>query len=308
MDTSRAEKAPGVRAVLTGADARGILYGRRYRDISVLAQERARFMGERVAAVAADTLEQAEQALDLIQVDYEELPAVFDPVAALARGAPILHPDLNDYTGLPKKVDSPTNAFVHDVFTRGDIAGGFAQADLIVENSYTVSRVHQAFLEPHCCLVWIDDRERVQMWSPNKAPQGLRDSMAAAFDIPKEKIRVNPVAIGGDFGGKGAAIDEPICYLLALRTGRPVKMIMKYREEFVAGAPRHAAVMRLKTGVKRDGTIVAHEMEAYLDSGAYGGFRPGAVVGGIAHAAGCYRARHARISVARVYTNNLPGG
>ena len=308
IDTSRAEKAPGVRAVLTGADAHGILYGRRYRDISVLAQGRVRFMGERVAAVAADTLEQAEQALDLIQVDYEELPAVFDPVAALAPGAPILHPDLNDYKGLPKKVDSPTNAFVHDVFTRGDIAEGFAQADLIVENSYTVSRVHQAFLEPHCCLVWIDERERVQMWSPNKVPQGLRESMAAAFDIPKEKIRVNPVAIGGDFGGKGAPIDEPICYLLALRSGRPVKMVMEYREEFVAGAPRHAAVMRLKTGVKRNGTIVAHEMEAYLDSGAYGGFRPGPVVGGIAHAGGCYRAKHARISVARVYTNNLPGG
>jgi CO/xanthine dehydrogenase Mo-binding subunit len=156
--------------------------------------------------------------------------------------------------------------------------------------------------------VWIDEQERVQMWSPNKAPQGLRESMCNAFKIAPEKIRVNPVAIGGDFGGKGAPIDEPICYLLALRTGRPVKMIMEYREEFVAGAPRHAAVMRLKTGVNRDGRIVAHQMDAFLDAGAYGGFRPGAVVGGIAHAGGCYRAEHARISVSRVYTNNLPGG
>jgi CO/xanthine dehydrogenase Mo-binding subunit len=132
--------------------------------------------------------------------------------------------------------------------------------------------------------------------------------MAAAFDIPKEKIRVNPVTIGGDFGGKGAPIDEPICYLLAQRSGRPVKMVMEYREEFIAGAPRHAGVMRLKTGVKRDGTMVAHEMEAFLDAGAYGGFRPGAVIGGVAHAGGCYRAAHARIAVSRVYTNNLPGG
>ncbi len=308
IDTSRAQKAPGVRAALTGADARGILYGRRYRDISVMAQERVRFTGERVAAVAADTLEQVEQALDLIQVDYEELPAVFDPVAALAPGAPIIHPDLNNYKGLPKKMASPTNAFVDDVFTRGDVAEGFAESDLIVENTYAVARVHQAFLEPHCCLVWIDEQDRVQMWSPNKVPQGLKESMCGAFNIPNEKIRVNPVAIGGDFGGKGAPIDEPICYLLALRAGRPVKMVMEYREEFIAGAPRHAAVMRLKTGVKRDGTIMAHEMEAYLDSGAYGGFRPGAVIGGISHAAGCYRAPHARIAVARVYTNNLPGG
>ena len=308
VDTSRAEKAPGVRAILTGADVRGILYGRRYRDISVLAQDRVRFIGERVAAVAADTLEQAEEALELLEVDYEELPAVFDPVAALQEGAPIIHPDVNSYPGLPKPLARPSNAFVNDIFTRGNIAEGFAQSDVVVENTFTVSRVHQAFLEPHCCLVWIDDQDRVQMWSPNKAPQGLKESMSAALNIPKEKIRVNPVAIGGDFGGKGAPIDEPICYLLALRTGRPVKMVMEYREEFVAGAPRHAAVIRLKTGVKRDGTMVAHEMEAYLDSGAYSGFRPGAVVGGIAHAGGCYRAEHARIAVSRVYTNNLPGG
>jgi CO/xanthine dehydrogenase Mo-binding subunit len=308
VDASRAEKAPGVRAVLTGEDARGILYGRRYRDISVLAQDRVRFLGERVAAVAADTLEQAENALDLIQVEYEELPAVFDPIAALQEGAPIVHPDVASYKGLPKPLEHPTNRFVHDVFTRGDVSVGFAQSDLVVENTFTVPRVHQAFLEPHCCVVRIDERERVQMWSPNKVPHGLKESMAQAFGIPKDRIRVNPVAIGGDFGGKGAPIDEPICYLLAARAQRPVKMVMEYREEFFAGAPRHAAVMKLKTGVKRDGTIVAHQMDAYLDAGAYGGFRPGAVINGIAHAGGCYRAEHARISISRVYTNNLPGG
>ena len=308
IDTSRAERAEGVHAVLTGNDVRGILYGRRYRDIAILAQDRARFMGERVAAVAADTLEQAEHALDLIEVHYEELPAVFDPEAALQEGAPIIHPDVGSYKGLPKPLDAPTNRFAHDVFNRGDVDAGFAQADVIVENAFTVARVHQAFLEPHCCLAWIDEQERVQMWSPNKAPQGLRESMCNAFGIAPEKVCIHPVAIGGDFGGKGAPIDEPICYLLALRSGRPVKMIMEYREEFIASAPRHAAVMRLKTGVKRDGTIVAHQMDAFLDAGAYGGFRPGAVVGGIAHASGCYRAAHSRISVSRVYTNNLPGG
>jgi CO/xanthine dehydrogenase Mo-binding subunit len=308
IDVSRAEKAPGVRAVLTGNDVRGMLYGRRYRDISILAQDRVRFIGERVAAVAADTFEQAENALDLIHVDYEELAAVFDPIAAVQEGAPIVHPDVASYKGLPKPLDHPTNRFVHDVFTRGDVEVGFKRADVIVENTFTVARVHQSFIEPHCCLVSIDDQERVQMWSPNKVPHGLKQSMAQAFGIPKEKIRVNPVSIGGDFGGKGAPIDEPICYLLALRSRRPVKMVMEYREEFFAGAPRHAAIMKLKTGVKGDGTIVAHQMDAYLDAGAYGGFRPGAVVGGIAHAGGCYRAEHARIAVSRVYTNNIPGG
>ena len=308
IDISRAEKAPGVRAVLTGSDVRGILYGRRYRDISVLAQDRARFLGERVAAVAAETLEQAENALELIQIEYEELPAVFDPEAALQEGAPLIHPDVASYKGLPAPLAQPTNRFVHDVFTRGDVEAGFARADVIVENTFTVPRVHQSFLEPHCCLVWIDAQSRVQMWSPNKVPHGLKESMSQAFGIPKERIRVNPVVIGGDFGGKGAPIDEPICYLLAARSGRPVKMVMEYREEFFAGAPRHAVVMKLKTGVKRDGTMVAHQMDAFLDAGAYGGFRPGAVVGGIAHAGGCYRAEHARIAVSRIYTNNLPGG
>ncbi|HEY6046782.1 MAG TPA: xanthine dehydrogenase family protein molybdopterin-binding subunit, partial [Pyrinomonadaceae bacterium] len=308
IDTSRAEKAEGVRAVLTGKDVAGILYGRRYRDISILAQDRARFLGERVAAVAADTLEQADRALELIDVHYEELPAVFDPEGALQEGAPIIHPDVASYKGLPKPLDAPTNRFAHDLFNRGDVDAGFARADVVVENAFTVARVHQAFLEPHCCLVWIDEQERVQMWSPNKAPQGLKESICNAFKIAPQSVCIHPVAIGGDFGGKGAPIDEPICYLLALRTGRPVKMIMEYREEFIAGAPRHAAVLRLKTGVKRDGTIVAHQMDAFLDAGAYGGFRPGAVVGGIAHAGGCYRAEHSRISVSRIYTNNLPGG
>src|SRR5512141_836101 len=179
LDTSWAAKAPGVRAILTGNDVRGILYGRRYRDISVLAQDKVRFTGERVAALAADSLEQAEHALDLIEVEYEELPAVFDPIAAAQDGAPLVHPDVNSYKGLPKQFDKPTNAFVQDVFTRGDVASGFAQADVIVENRYTVPRVHQGFLEPHCCLVWIDEQERIQMWSPCKAPQGLKSSMAA---------------------------------------------------------------------------------------------------------------------------------
>jgi len=240
IDTSRAERAEGVRAVLTGNDVRGILYGRRYRDISILAQDRARFMGERVAAVAADTLEQAEHALDLIEVHYEELPAVFDPEAALQEGAPIIHPDVGSYKGLPKPLDAPTNRFAHDVFNRGDVDAGFAQADVIVENAFTVARVHQAFLEPHCCLAWIDEQERVQMWSPNKAPQGLRESMCNAFGIAPEKVCIHPVAIGGDFGGKGAPVDEPICYLLALRSGRPVHEQFARRPD--AGARRASRI------------------------------------------------------------------
>ena len=308
IDTSRAEKAPGVRAVLTGADVKGILYGRRYRDVPVLAQDRVRFIGERVAAVAADDLEAARHAVELIQVDYEELPAVLNPIDALQEGAPILHPEVNSYHGLPKPLENPSNAYVRDVFERGDLQAGFDQSDLIVENTFTVPRVHQGFLEPHCCLVCIDDQNRAQVWSPNKVPHGLKQSLSTATGISPESIRVNPVSIGGDFGGKGAPMDEPICYFLARRAGRPVKMVMEYQEELLAGAPRHAALFELKTGVKRDGTMVAHQARGILDSGAYGGFRPGAVVGGAAHGAGLYKVPHSRVEVLRVYTNNIPGG
>ena len=236
IDTSRAEKTPGVRAVLTGADVRGVLYGRGLRDVPVLAQERVRFIGERVAAVAADDLDTAQQALELIEVEYEELPAVFDPQEAMREDAPILHPDVNSYSNLPRPLKRPSNAFVHDMWERGDIEEGFGQADLIVESTFTVPQSHQAYLEPHCCLVWIDEEGRVQVWSPNKAPHGLKRSLADTLGIPEERIRVNPIAIGGDFGGKGAMMDEPLCYFLALHTGRPVMLAMDYMEELTAGA------------------------------------------------------------------------
>ncbi|MBI4527295.1 MAG: xanthine dehydrogenase family protein molybdopterin-binding subunit [Deltaproteobacteria bacterium] len=308
LDTSRAQRVPGVRAVLTGADVKGILFGRRYRDVPVLAHERVRFAGERVAAVAAEDSAAAETALHLIRVDYEELPAVFDPVSAMEEGAPVIHPEVNSYPGLPKRLDKVSNAYVRTVYERGELETGFARSDLIVENSFALSRVYQAFLEPHCCLVWIDDQQRVQVWSPNKVPQGLRQSLSEALGIPNESIRVNPVSIGGDFGGKGAPMDEPLCYFLALRTGRPVKMVMDYQEELGAGAPRHAAVIHVKTGVNRDGTLMAHKMEVILDSGAYGGLRPSAIVNGAAHGGGFYRVPHSHIAVTRVYTNNIPGG
>ena len=308
IDTTRAEKAPGVRAVLTGEDVRGILYGRRYRDLTVLAHDRVRYMGERVAAVAAEERNAAQEALQLIQVEYEELPGVFDPVQALQEGAPLIHPDVNSYPGLPKPLDRPSNGYYCDVIEKGDLQEGFARSDVIVENTYTVSRVHPAFLEAHCCLVSIDDQGKIQVWSSSKAPHVVKQTLAEALDIPKERIRVNPVAIGGDFGGKGGALDEPLCYFLALRSGRPVKMVMEYQEEFTAGAPRHAAIIKMKTGVKHDGTLVAHQMDAYFDSGAYGGLRPGASFTGATHAGGCYRIPNARVMVMRVYTNNIPGG
>ena len=222
IDTAQARELKGVHAVLTGADVRGVLFGKSYRDSTVLAQERVRFIGEPVAAVAAVDEETAQAALDLIQVEYEELPAVLDPLQALREDAPILHPDINSYDGLPRRLEKLSNAFSREVREGGDVESGFAQADLVVENTFTMARVHQGYLEPHTCQVWIDTEGRVQIWAANKAPHSLKLGLAVALGIPEEKFCVNPVAIGGDFGGKGAIWDEPLCYFLALSTGRPV--------------------------------------------------------------------------------------
>jgi CO/xanthine dehydrogenase Mo-binding subunit len=310
IETSRAQQVPGVHVVLTGADVRGIRYGRRLFDVPVLAEDRVRFAGERVAAVAAEDRDTAEEALALIDVEYEELPVVFDPLAALEQDAPILHPEVNSYIGLPKPLDKPSNAFARDTWSKGNIDEGFTQADRIIENTFTVPRQHQAYLEPHSCLVWLDDQERLQVWASSKVPYQVKEQLSVALGLPKERIRLNPVAIGGDYGGKGSPMDIPLAYFLAVRTGRPVRMVMDYVEELTAGNPRHAAIIQLKTGVKRDGTIVAHQARVVFDSGAYGGFKPVPTVnlGGAAKAGGPYKIPHVHIEGMQVYTNTIPGG
>ena len=310
IDTSQAQQVPGIHAVLTGADVSGVRYGRRLFDVPVLAEERVRFAGERVAAVAAEDRDAAEEALALIEVEYEELPAVFDPLQALGEDAPILHPDVNSYLGLPHPLEKPSNAFVRDTWSKGNIDEGFAQADLIIENTFTVPRQHQAYLEPHSCVVWIDEQGRVQVWASSKVPYQVKEQLSVALKLPKERIRLHPVAIGGDYGGKGSPMDIPVAYFLAVRTGHPVKMVMDYVEEFTAGNPRHAAIIQLKTGVKREGTIVAHQARVLFDSGAYGGFKPTPTVnlGGASKAGGPYKIPHVHIEGVQVYTNTIPGG
>lgn len=310
IDTSRAQQVPGIHAVLTGADVRGIRYGRRLFDVPVLAEDRVRFIGERVAAVAAEDRDAADEALARIEVEYEELPAVFDVLAALRPDAPLLHPEVNSYIGLPKPLDQPANAFVRDAWSKGNIDEGFRQADVIIENIFAVPRQHQAYLEPHSCVVWLDDQGRVQIWASSKVPYPVKEQLSVALGLPKERILLHPVAIGGDYGGKGSPMDIPLAYFLARRTGRPVKMVMDYVEELTAGNPRHAAIIQLKTGVKRNGTLVAHQSRVVFDSGAYGGFKPVPTVnlGGAAKSGGPYKIPHVHIESLQVYTNTIPGG
>ena len=156
IDASRALQLPGVKTVVTGEDVTGLKIGRRVYDMPILADGVVRFIGEKVAAVAAETEELAEQALDLIEVEYEELEPVLDPVKAMEPSAPLLHPDVMSYKGLPEKLARPSNDFIYKVWKKGDINVGFQQADLIVENTFTTKAVHHAYIEPHSCVVQAD--------------------------------------------------------------------------------------------------------------------------------------------------------
>jgi carbon-monoxide dehydrogenase large subunit len=310
IDTSAAKQVPGVHAVITGADTReGGLWGRRVKDAPVLAFDRVRYAGERVAAVAADDEDIAQQALDLIEVEYEELPVVLDPFEAMEDGASILHPDFNSYVGFSHKHEAPSNVHLQTRLDRGDIDQGFAEADVIVENTYVTQRQSQAYMEPHALLVQIDPADdRVHVWHCNKVPHTTRGALAHAAGIAEERIVFHPTYIGGDFGGKGNSRITPIAYYLAKASGRPVRMISDYLEEFLAGNPRHHVIIRLKTGVTRNGTITAHSVDYVVNTGAYAAFKPMGGIGGANQAAGPYRMPNVRIESRFVYTNNLPGG
>jgi CO/xanthine dehydrogenase Mo-binding subunit len=296
--------------VLTGRDvADAGLWGRAVKDVPVIAVEKVRFAGERVAAVAAEDEDIAEQALSLIEVEYEELPPVLTPEEAMASDAPILHPDFNSYVGFRQKMLTPTNVFHRTHLDRGDIEAGFADSDFVYEATYSTQRMHQAYLEPQAITVNIDESDgRVHVWLCSKVPYNTRESLAFSANIEEKTILFHHTYIGGDFGGKGNSRNTPVAYYLAKATGRPVKIVTDYIEEFGAGNPRHHTITKLKTGVKNDGTLVAHKVEYVVDSGAYAAFKPLGTIAGANQAAGPYRIPNVQIDSYFVYTNAIPGG
>lgn len=283
-------------------------------DWPVLAWERVRFIGERVVAVAVETREQVEQALQTVAVEYDELPAVFEPERALAAGAPILHEQADEYVYLggkrPTRPHPNLQGYVLVQKGEPDLERVFAGADRIFEHTFQTPRVHQGHIEPHVAVVWIDEAGKVQVISTNKGPFALRTQMAVTLGLPEERIEVDNHFIGGDFGGKGTSIEEFACYFLARATGRPIKAVMSSTDELQAANPRHAATIRLRSGVMLDGRLVAHQAEVVFNGGAYGAGKPGPAVipaGGTATLAP-YGIPNARIEVKAVYTNSVPGG
>jgi len=309
IDTSRARAHRGVLAVLTARDLPDILVGRRMFDMPLLARDRVRFTGEKIAVVAAADPDVAEEATALIDVEYEDLPAVIDPEEAIVAGAPVVHENPGAYEGAP--AERP-HANVQSVlrFKLGDVEVGFREAARTFEHTFRTQLAHQGYLEPHAGVVAIDEDGRVQVWASNKMPFRLKELLSHALQLPAEKIRVNLTPIGGDFGGKGSLMDLPLAYHLARVTGRPVKMVMRYAEELMAGNPRHPSVITIRTGVSRDGRIVARSVRALFNSGAYAAFKPAPSVnlGGASMGAGVYRIPNLHIESFCVYTNNIPCG
>jgi CO/xanthine dehydrogenase Mo-binding subunit len=284
IDTSRAKALPGVRAVLTAADIPQLKRKAPTRAHAVLAIDRVVFVGQPVAAVAADEPAIAEEALDLITVEYDVLPAAVDPIASMQPGAPpvadagteadtseaLAHSAVTlakSDTGPAKAVNVSQQARVN----RGDVAKGFAESDLVIENTYRVPMVHQGYLEPHAVLAQWDTNGLLTLWASTQGSFNTRSEVADVLEIPENNIRVIPVECGGGFGGKIRALCEPITAVLARATGRPVRYVMTRREELEAGMPAPQVIIRLKTGVKKDGTLMALEAETVLDSGSFSG-------------------------------------
>jgi CO/xanthine dehydrogenase Mo-binding subunit len=313
IDTSAARELPGVVAVLTGADLGDVRFGRHLLDLPVLATDRVRFIGQRVAAVAAETREAAEEAVRLIDVEYEDLPTVFAPREALEADAPVLHRDSAGYRTLRGPRTPPEHPNIQGDLVKGvsadELAAAFAAADRVIEHTFRTPRQHQGFIEPHGAVVWFED-DVFHVISTNKAPFTLRAQIAAATDHPAEKIVVSNRFIGGDFGGKGFSLDEFVGYYMARETGRPVRSVMSYVEELSGAGPRHASEITLRTAVASDGTFLAHEADVVFDGGAYaaGKAAPDLVPHGGLDTMSAYSIPTTRHRLRTVYTNSVPGG
>jgi putative selenate reductase molybdopterin-binding subunit len=273
IDVAKARALPGVHAVLTHQDVPRVIYttaGQSWPEPGphdqVSLDNKVRFVGDRVAAVAAETLEIAEQACRLIEVEYEILPAVLDSQEAMKPGAPIIH-DEPDAWGIK---DAGRNLAAYIEANVGSVEAGFAQADVVIENEYRVPQVQQTPLEPHITITYWDEDDRLVVRTSTQVPFHVRRIIAPLIGLPPKRIRVIKPRIGGGFGVKQEVLIEDICAHLTIKTGRPVRLEYTREEEFIASRSRHPQIIRMKTGVKRDGTLVAQEMRLLANTGAYG--------------------------------------
>ncbi|MDH4248351.1 MAG: xanthine dehydrogenase family protein molybdopterin-binding subunit [Deltaproteobacteria bacterium] len=318
LEVSKARALPGVRAVMTATDLPDLRYGRYLRDERYMARvgDTVLFVGDRVAAVAADTLEIAKQALRLIEVDYEVLPPILTPQQAMAPDAPILHPGLGGYTVLAMAKPGTGNMASENLLERGDPDGAFAKSARVFEQVYTTEMVHQAYLEPHACLARYNPDGTYTVHASTQATFPLRNTISDALGVPQNQVRVVPTEVGGGFGGKISMLDElGACVLSRLAGGVPVRLVLSREEDLIASEPRSGFHMTFRTGVTAEGQLLARTIDILLDNGAFAraGVLTSASVPGFAE--GPYHIPHLRVRTRCLYTNKnatasmrAPGG
>ncbi|HEX2765392.1 MAG TPA: xanthine dehydrogenase family protein molybdopterin-binding subunit [Candidatus Limnocylindria bacterium] len=315
IDVSRARQVPGVVAVLTGADLvnRGDLqpyFGPVYRDQPILAIDKVRFVGDPVAAVAAVDLDAAREAVDLIEVEYEELPAVFTIDEALAEGASLVHegpPRTGEtFADVIVKPTAGTNICNSFRLRKGDIEVGFAESDEVFEDVFTSPPVQHVPMETHACIADVSGG-RVTVWSSTQIPFVIRTQLAEIFRLPQSKVRVIIPTLGGGYGAKCYPKIEPLTAALSLVTRRPVRFHLTREEEFLT-ITKHGVRIRLKTGLKKDGTIVARQSLCHFNTGAYADIGPRLIKNGGYGTGGPHRIPHVAVDSHAVYTNIVPAG
>ncbi|MGC8782361.1 MAG: xanthine dehydrogenase family protein molybdopterin-binding subunit, partial [Anaerolineae bacterium] len=309
IDVSKARALPGVRVVITGQDFPGYT-GLYLKDRRIFALDRVRFVGEPVAAVAADTPEIAEQALELIEVEYEPLPGVFDPEFGASPAAPLVHPDLGSYECVPFIFPQPgTNISNWFKVRKGNLEQGWAAADLIYEHKYRVPHVQHVPIETHVCVAQQDVNGKITLWSASQSPFAQRNLIAKALNIGHSQLRVITPYVGGGFGSKAGVSVEGAAVALAMHArGRPVKLRMSREEEFYTTFVRQGLVAHIKMGMTKDGRITAMQNRFYWDGGAYTEYGVNITRAAGYSGSGPYYVPNIHVDSFCVYTNHPVGG
>lgn len=307
VDCSRALSLPGVKAVITAADAPVVRTGIYIRDKLIFAREKVRFIGEPVAAVAAATERIAAEALELIRVEYEDLPAVTGVQEAADSQAPLIHPEVQNYASLAPYIRYG-NVCMEARLSKGDVDRASAAADFVFEDTYTTRPHHQAPLAVHAAVANFEPDGRLTVWTSTQQVSLCHFEVAQALDMPMTRVCVVPLALGGGFGGRLKSGYEPVCALLSKAARAPVRLALSREEEFLATTPSPPFRITLRTGVTRDGTLVAKEAEILADVGGYADHVPGVVAHALALMEGPYRIPHCRGRARAVYTNNINYG